>query len=86
MEASVIVTFLRASFQFAARCMFMFGVFSALNVLLWAWLAFLLAAIISVFSQEHIDKASAFAYDKSVDAAAWCVRKFRSFNAPKVAA
>lgn len=71
--------------DFVVGFTFGYAVCSVLITFLWAWLAFLLTMLLTCACLPALEVVSDAAYNKSTDAAAWCIRKFRQFNTPKVA-
>ncbi len=61
-----VVDYVRAAFRFAIGVTLMYGAFCCLTLILWTWLAGLLALILAVFGEKVVLKIA----DKQIDAAA----------------
>jgi hypothetical protein len=61
-----VVDYVRAAFRFAVGITLMYGAFCCLTLLLWTWLAAVLALIVAVIGEKVVLKLA----DKHIDAAA----------------
>ena len=81
MSHEVLMLAVRHAYHFAVASMFMLGTAVVFNLFVWNWLAWLIAAALAYVIRDSFDVAGDKLYGQSTDAAAWCIRKFRSFNA-----
>ena len=81
MSYETLMLAVRHAYHFAVASMFMLGTALVFNLFVWNWLAWLIAAVLAYVIRGSFDVAGDTLFDKSTDAAAWCIRKFRSKEA-----
>lgn len=57
---------------------FAIGMATMLSTFLWTWLAWALSFLIGATAIPELNNVGDAIYNKSTDAAAWCIRKFRA--------
>lgn len=84
-----VVDYVKGAFRFAVGITLMYGAFSCLTLVLWTWLAGLLALILAVFGTKvvrlvagkQMDDAAQFTADKLVSGYSWLRAKYAAANA-----
>ena len=85
-----VVDYVRSAFRFAVGITLMYGAFSCLTLLLWTWLAGLLALILAVFSEKvvrlvagkQMDAAAQVTADALVSGYSWLRAKYAAHTKP----
>ncbi len=84
-----VVDYVRAAFRFAVGITLMYGAFSCLTLVLWTWLAGLLALLCAVFSEKvvrlvagkQMDAAAQVTADKLVAGYGWLRARYAAATA-----
>lgn len=84
-----VVDYVRSAFRFAVGITLMYGAFCCLTLVLWTWLAGLLALILAVFSEKvvrlvagkQMDAAAQVTADKLVAGYSWLRKQYAARTA-----